>query len=79
MAAPSILFGYRVTKHITAGMEVLYSFYKTDFEYVEELSNAFTNDVNVRTISYTKDIHTLSIGMGFVIELSPVRKVVTGD
>lgn len=69
--APSITFGYRLSKRIIASIDLLYSFYKTDIEFVEELRNTFTDEVLTETIDYKKNIHTLTVGMGLIIELKP--------
>lgn len=69
MLAPSVSFGYRLSKGMIANMDLLYSFYKTDFEFQEELRNAYTDVVIVKTFGYHKNIHTLTIGMGLIIEL----------
>ena len=69
--APSFTFGYRLSKRIIANIDFLYSYYRTDIEFVEELRNTFTNEIITETIDYKKDIHTLTIGLGFIIELKP--------
>ncbi len=69
--APSFTFGYRLSKRIIANIDILYSYYNTDIEFVEELRNTFTNKIITETIDYKKNIHTLTVGIGVIIELKP--------
>ena len=71
--APSLTFGYRLSKRIIANIDVLYSYYKTDIQFIEEYSNAFTNEVQIETIDYKRNMQTLTIGLGVIIELKPVH------
>lgn len=71
--APGLLFGYRLSKRFIANFDLLYSYYKTDFQFVKELRNTFTEEVWTETIDYNKGIHTLSMGVGLIIELGLVR------
>lgn len=69
MISPSVSLGYRFSKRILANLDIFYSIYKADFDYQEELRNAFTDVVLVKNMGYHKTIHTLTIGMGMIIEL----------
>ncbi|MCK9208905.1 MAG: hypothetical protein M0P66_17475 [Salinivirgaceae bacterium] len=69
--APSFTFGYRLSNRIIANIDILYSYYKTDIEFVEEIRNTFTNEIVTETIDYKKNIHTLTVGFGVIIELKP--------
>jgi hypothetical protein len=69
--APAFTFGYRLSKRVIANIDLLYSYYKTNIEFVEEIHNTFTEEISYKTIDYKKDIHTLTIGIGLIIELKP--------
>ena len=68
--APGISFGYRLSKRFIASFDLVYSYYKTDFQFVEELRNTFTQETWSETIDYKKGIHSLSLGVGLIIELN---------
>lgn len=67
--APGLSFGYRLSKRFIANFDLVYSYYKTDFQFVKETRNTFTEEVWTETIDYNKGIHTLSLGVGLIIEL----------
>lgn len=69
--APSFTFGYRLNRRLIANFDLLYSCYKTDIEFVKEMRNTFTEEIAIETIDYKKNIHTLSVGFGLIIELKP--------
>lgn len=68
--APGFSFGYRLSKRFIANFDLVYSFYKTDFEFIKETRNVFTEETSSIAIPYKKDIHTLSMGVGLIIELN---------
>jgi|SRR5690554_770572 len=68
--APGISFGYRLSKRFVVNFDLLYSYFKTDFEFIKETRNTFTEEVWAETIDYKKDIHTVSMGVGLIIELN---------
>jgi len=67
--APSLTFGYKLSKRMILNMDIIYSFYKTDIEYKKELRNTFTNKITTETFDYKKNINTLTIGVGLIISL----------
>lgn len=69
--APGFSFGYRISKRVIANIDFIYSYYKTNIEFVEETRNTFTDETSYNTIDYRKNIHTLTIGIGLIIELRP--------
>lgn len=69
--APSVIVGYRLSKRIITNINLLYSYFKTDIEFVEELRNNFTEEVLTETFDYRKNIHNLTLGIGIIIELKP--------
>ena len=71
--APSIVLGYRLSERLIANIDILYSYYKTDIEFVKETRNTFTDEKTFQTIDYKKNMHTLTIGFGLIIELKNVR------
>jgi len=73
--APAFTFGYRLSKRFIANIDLLYSYYKTDIEFVEKIRNTFTEEVSLRTIEYKRNIRTLTIGIGLIIELKPAPKI----
>lgn len=70
--APAFTFGYRLSKRYIANIDFLYSYYKTNIEFIEETRNTFTEEISYKTTDYKKNIHTLTIGIGLIIELKPV-------
>ena len=71
--APSVTFGYRLSKRLIANIDILYSYYKTDIVFVKEIRNMFTKEITSQTIDYKKNMHTLTIGFGLIIELKHVH------
>ena len=69
--APALTFGYRLSKRFIANVDFLYSYYKTNIEFIEVTRNTFTEETSYRTIDYKKNIHTLTIGIGLIIESKP--------
>jgi outer membrane protein W len=70
MLAPSVTFGYKFSKRIMANVDVQYSYFKTNIKYTEEKNNLFTKEkTTIQTIDYKKNVHTLSIGLGLIIQL----------
>lgn len=69
--APAFTFGYRLSKRVIANIDLLYSYYITNIEFIEEIRNTFTEETSFKVIDYKKDIHTLTIGIGLIIELKP--------
>lgn len=70
MLAPSVTFGYKFSKRIMANVDVQYSYFKTNIKYTEEKTNLFNEEkTTIQTIDYKKNIHTLSIGLGLIIQL----------
>lgn len=67
--APAVTFGYRLSKRLIANIDLLYSYYKTNIEFIEETRNTFTEETSYKIIDYKKNIHTLTIGIGLTIEL----------
>lgn len=67
--APSLTFGYRLSKRLFANIDILYSYYKTNIEYITELRNTFTGETAYETIDYKRNMHALTIGMGLIVEL----------
>lgn len=67
--APAFAFGYRISNSIILNADMIYSYYKSNFEYTEEIKNLYTLEKTNRVISYKKSIHTLSLGIGLVIEI----------
>lgn len=70
--APAFTFGYRLSKRFIANIDLLYSYYKTDIKFTEEIRNTFTEETSYKTINYNKNIHTLTIGIGLILEVNPV-------
>src|SRR5690554_6694939 len=74
MIAPAISVGYRISNRFLVSFDVVYSYFKVDFQYTKELRNTFTGEVWTESIIYNRNIHTLSIGAGLIIELGWVNK-----
>jgi len=72
--ASSFTFGYRLSKFILANVDVIYSFFKPDIVFSEEIRNTYTEELVSRSIVYNKNIHTITIGAGIIIELRTIRK-----
>ena len=68
--APGVSFGYRLSKRFIVNLDLVYSYFKPDFEYRKETRNIFTEESSSTTFDYKKDIHTLSMGLGLIIELN---------
>lgn len=67
--APSGTFGYKLSKRLIANLDFLYSYYQTNIEFVKELKNTYTDEISIEIIDYKKKLHTLTIGIGLIIEL----------
>ncbi len=69
---PAVTFGYRLSERIIANVDILYSYYKTNIEFIEKTRNTFTEEISNKTIDYKKNVNTLTIGIGLIIEFAPI-------
>jgi hypothetical protein len=76
--APSVTFGYRLSKRLIANFDILYSYFHTDIEFIKELRNTYTDEITTETINYKKNMHTLTMGLGLLIEFKPAPNRVDG-
>lgn len=72
--APSVTIGYRLSKRVLATMDAMYSYYKTDIVFTEELRNTFTEEVSNRSFEYRRQLNTFSLGLGLIVEFYPNRR-----
>ncbi|MFN6377783.1 MAG: hypothetical protein ACK4WD_00805 [Flavobacteriales bacterium] len=65
--APSIAFGYKLSKRVYLNFDVMASYYKTDLTFIKEIKDLNTESTTTESFAYRKDIFTLSIGGGLII------------
>jgi len=67
--APSVSFGYKISKRIYFNADIMLSYYKPNIVYKKEFTNLYTKRSTVENIDYKKNIFTLSLGAGAIIVL----------
>ena len=70
--APSVSFGYKLSKHFYLNADIMFSYYKTNIMYEKTTKNLYTNETTVNYFDYKKSISTLGLGVGviFIIHLN---------
>ena len=69
--APSVTMGYRLSRRFIINLDVMYSCFRTNFAYTEELRNNFTGETTSEIFEYRKYMHTLSVGAGLIVVFKP--------
>jgi hypothetical protein len=64
--APSVSFGYKITKRFYFNADVLLSYFRTNFVYTKEFTNLYTQETTSKYFDYKKNIFTLSLGAGLI-------------
>ncbi|MFT5337814.1 MAG: hypothetical protein ACI9YL_001826 [Luteibaculaceae bacterium] len=67
--APAFTVGYRLSEHLFLNLDLQYSYFKTDIEFIKETRNLYTDEFILESIKYKKSINTLTIGAGLIFEL----------
>lgn len=68
--ATSLIVGYKFSKRIFWNLEIMTSYYKTNFTFTKEIIDLTTGQKTVAEYSkYRKDIFTLTLGTGLIIVL----------
>ena len=60
---------FNLTKNLTLDFHLQSSFFKTQFSYVEEIRNTYTEEKSYREFDYSKFLGTLSMGLGVGMKL----------
>jgi hypothetical protein len=66
--APSVSFGYKLTKRFYLNMDVLASYYKTNVIF-EKTTTLNALEIQRERIDYKKDIFNISLGVGLILVL----------
>jgi outer membrane protein W len=64
--APSVSFGYKISKRFFLNADIMFSHFKTNFVYEKTTTNLLTNEMSMEYFDYKKDILTLSLGVGLI-------------
>ena len=64
--APSVSFGYKLSKRFFLNADIMFSHFKTDFQYKKTTTNSLTNESTIEYFDYKKGISTLSLGAGLI-------------
>jgi len=64
--APSVSFGYKISKRFYLNADIMFSYYKTNIVFEKEFTNLYTNEKTVAYFDYKKGISTLSLGAGLI-------------
>jgi hypothetical protein len=64
--APSVSFGYKISKQFYLNADIMFSYYKTNIVYEKEFTNLYTNEKTVAYFDYKRGISTLSLGAGLI-------------
>lgn len=64
--APSVSFGYKLTKKIYLNMDVLASYYRPDFVFEKRFTNLVTKETTTELIAYKKNMFNISLGIGLI-------------
>lgn len=67
--ASSLTAGYKMTNRIFLNVEVLPSYYRTDFSFTKSITDQNSGERSTEKIEYQKDIFTLSLGAGVIFAL----------
>jgi hypothetical protein len=60
---------YYLTKRLSLRFDMMYSFFKSNFELTETHTNLFTTHSDTKIYSYNKGIHNLSLGIGLTVDV----------
>jgi hypothetical protein len=64
--APSVSFGYMITKHLYLNADIMFSYYRTNFAFKKEFTNLYTQESTVDYFDYKKNVFSLSLGAGVI-------------
>lgn len=66
--APGISFGYKLTKHLFASVNVAASYFKSNLSYTNTLKDLYSGEVvSLEAVTYKRDVATISIGAGIAL------------
>ena len=68
--APSVSFGYKISKRFYLNADIMFSYYKTKILFKKEFTNLYTNERTVEHFDYKKGISTLSLGTGLIFVIN---------
>ncbi|MCL2417249.1 MAG: hypothetical protein FWD02_04870 [Bacteroidales bacterium] len=68
--APSVSFGYKLSKRFFLNADVKFSYFRPNFTYEKTTTNLFTQQSTVEHFRYRKDIFTLSLGVGLIFVIN---------
>ena len=72
--APSVSFGYKISKRFFLNADIMFSYYKTNIVFEKEFTNLYTNERIVEYFDYKKGISTLSLGAGLILVIIHYKK-----
>jgi len=67
--APSVSFGYKLSKLVFLNADVTFSYFRPNFASKKEFVNLYTRESSVEYFDYKKDILTLGLGVGVIIAI----------
>ena len=65
--APSISFGYKLSKQVFLNANIMLSYFRPNFTLEKEFVNLYTKERTMEYFNYNKDILTLGLGTGVII------------
>jgi len=65
--APSVSFGYKLSKRIFLNADVMFSYFRPNFMFEKEFINLYTRESAMEYFEYKKNIFTLGLGGGVII------------
>ena len=67
--APSVSFGYKLSKRVFLNADVMLSYFRPNFTFEKEFVNLYTKESTVEYFDYKKDIFTFGLGAGLIIAI----------
>ena len=64
--APSVSFGYKISKRFYVNADIMVSYFKNNIECIKKFTNLYTNESSVDYFDYKRNIFTLSLGVGLI-------------
>jgi hypothetical protein len=66
---PGVSVGRRFFNHILVTLDFQYNYFRPNFSYTIEIRELYTSTVTTKINDYKKNIHSVSLGIGFAFEM----------